>query len=104
MTTRTPRAMHHVKSLDKRQLAEILRKLSPTQVTLYQAVRSHILSDSVPPTLRELGASTGMSYNNAWNHLRRLERAGVLVLLPRQARGIRLVPVADAPKRVRATA
>jgi len=73
-------------------------RLSPAQARVLAFIKSHIARHGLPPTRGEICAALGFrSPNAAEAHLRTLARKGVIELLPRASRGIRLrtAPVQD---------
>jgi repressor LexA len=66
-------------------------RLSPAQARVLAFIEAHIVRHGLPPTRGEICAALGFrSPNAAEAHLRTLARKGVIELLPRAARGIRL--------------
>lgn len=66
--------------------------LTPRQAEILAWIREHARRQGVPPTRAELCLAFGFrSPNAAEQHLRALERKGVLTLQPGRARGIRVL-------------
>jgi len=66
--------------------------LTARQTEILELIRGHIAEEGCPPTRAEIAASLGFrSANAAEDHLRALERKGVIELVPGSSRGIRLV-------------
>ncbi len=66
--------------------------LTPRQTEVLFTIRSFIRDNGFPPTLRELGDILGIKSTNGVNdHLKYMERKGVLELKRFTARGIRVV-------------
>lgn len=73
-------------------------KLTPRQAQILDLIRDHIQETGYPPTRAELARQLGFkSANAAEDHLRALQRKGVIELLPGTSRGIRLVEEAGLP-------
>tara|TARA_B100001123_G_C15243951_1_gene1000159 strand:- start:1339 stop:1560 length:222 start_codon:yes stop_codon:yes gene_type:complete len=68
-----------------------MEKLTERQTEIYQWLRSQIVDNHLPPTLKEIADnfefanSSGSRY-----HLRALERKGWIIRIPHQSRNIRL--------------
>jgi len=70
--------------------------LTRRQAEILELIRSHVAEEGCPPTRAEIAATLGFrSANAAEDHLRALERKGVIELVPGASRGIRLLE--DAP-------
>ncbi len=68
-----------------------MRELTPRQRQVLELVRDFIEERGMPPTRAEIARALGFrSANAAEEHLRALERKGVLNLYPGTSRGIRL--------------
>jgi repressor LexA len=68
-----------------------MRELTPRQQQVLELVRDFIEERGMPPTRAEIARALGFrSANAAEEHLRALERKGVLNLYPGTSRGIRL--------------
>ena len=66
--------------------------LTSRQAEILELIRSYIAEEGCPPTRAEIAASLGFrSPNAAEDHLRALERKGVIELVPGASRGIRLI-------------
>ena len=66
--------------------------LTNRQAEIHELIRSYIAEEGCPPTRAEIAATLGFrSPNAAEDHLRALERKGVIELVPGSSRGIRLV-------------
>ena len=65
--------------------------LTPRQKQILELIQDSISDNGMPPTRAEIAAALGFkSANAAEEHLRALERKGVLELLPGASRGIQL--------------
>lgn len=72
------------------------KPLSPRQAIVLAAIETHMSREGVPPTLRELGAATGIrSTNGVQDHLRALERKGYIETRSLKARGVRLLAASN---------
>lgn len=72
--------------------------LTPRQKQVLDLIRRHIQTRGMPPTRAEIGEAFGFrSPNAAEEHLRALERKGVIELLPGSSRGIRLTAPGGLP-------
>jgi repressor LexA len=70
-----------------------VKGLSPRQVLVCQAIEQHIADAGYPPTLRELGSALAIRSTNGVNdHLRALERKGLLKRDGMKSRGLVLSP------------
>jgi repressor LexA len=70
----------------------IMDRLTSRQSEVLELIRSCISSQGRPPTRAEIARCLGFrSANAAEDHLRALERKGVIELLPGSSRGIRLI-------------
>jgi repressor LexA len=68
-----------------------MQDLTPRQSEILALIQKTIRETGMPPTRAEIAAALGFrSINAAEEHLRALERKGVLELLPGTSRGIRL--------------
>jgi repressor LexA len=68
-----------------------MHDLTPRQSEILALIQKAIKETGMPPTRAEIAAALGFrSINAAEEHLRALERKGVLELLPGTSRGIRL--------------
>jgi repressor LexA len=66
--------------------------LTKRQAEILDLIRSYVAEEGCPPTRAEIAASLGFrSANAAEDHLRALERKGVIDLVSGTSRGIRLV-------------
>ncbi|HEX2138555.1 MAG TPA: transcriptional repressor LexA [Woeseiaceae bacterium] len=66
-------------------------QLTPRQAEILQMIQDFIAESGMPPTRAEIAAALGFkSPNAAEDHLRALQRKGVLVLVPGTSRGIQL--------------
>jgi repressor LexA len=66
--------------------------LAPRQRAVYEFIREHIRLRGYPPTMREIGAGTGIhSTNGVSCHLRDLVRKGWIERDCERARGMRVV-------------
>lgn len=71
--------------------------LTPRQRQIYNLIADHIDDTGFPPTRAEIAETFGFrSANAAEEHLRALERKGVIEMTPGASRGIRLVEEAPA--------
>jgi repressor LexA len=70
---------------------EVMRELTPRQKQILQLVQRAMHETGMPPTRAEIAKTLKFrSVNAAEEHLRALERKGVIELLPGMSRGIRL--------------
>ncbi len=68
-----------------------MRELTPRQKQILEMIQEFIAASGMPPTRAEIAAELGFkSANAAEEHLRALQRKGVLDLLPGASRGIQL--------------
>ncbi len=68
-----------------------MRQLTPRQSQILEMIQEFIAETGMPPTRAEIAGELGFkSANAAEEHLRALQRKGVLDLLPGASRGIRL--------------
>ncbi len=68
-----------------------MRELTPRQKQILEMIQEFIAASGMPPTRAEIAAALGFkSANAAEEHLRALQRKGVLDLLPGASRGIQL--------------
>ena len=68
-----------------------MRELTPRQKEILEMIQEFIAETGMPPTRAEIARQLGFkSANAAEEHLRALQRKGVLELLPGASRGIRL--------------
>ena len=68
-----------------------MRELTPRQKQILEMIQEFISVSGMPPTRAEIAAELGFkSANAAEEHLRALQRKGVLDLLPGASRGIQL--------------
>jgi len=68
-----------------------MRELTPRQKQILEMIQEFITETGMPPTRAEIAAELGFkSANAAEEHLRALQRKGVLELLPGASRGIQL--------------
>jgi repressor LexA len=66
-------------------------QLTPRQAEILKMIQDFIAESGMPPTRAEIAAALGFkSPNAAEDHLRALQRKGVLVLVPGTSRGIQL--------------
>lgn len=66
-------------------------QLTPRQAQILKMIQDFIAESGMPPTRAEIAAALGFkSPNAAEDHLRALQRKGVLVLVPGTSRGIQL--------------
>ena len=78
------------RSIASHSLAETVSH-TPRQAEILALVRDRIVADGLPPTRAEIAQALGFSSANAAEeHLRALERKGVIELMPGASRGIRL--------------
>lgn len=67
-------------------------KLTPRQAEILELIQRVIDEDGIPPTRAEIAGELGFkSANAAEEHLRALQRKGVIELVPGASRGIRLL-------------
>jgi len=68
-----------------------MRQLTPRQAQILEMIQDFIAETGMPPTRAEIARKLGFkSANAAEEHLRALQRKGVLELVPGASRGIRL--------------
>ena len=68
-----------------------MRELTPRQKQILELIQDFIYETGMPPTRAEIAAELGFkSANAAEEHLRALQRKGVLELVPGASRGIQL--------------
>ena len=68
-----------------------MRKLTPRQSQILDMIQEFISETGMPPTRAEIARELGFkSANAAEDHLRALQRKGVLDLVPGASRGIQL--------------
>ena len=68
-----------------------MRELTPRQRQILEMIQEFISETGMPPTRAEIAGELGFkSANAAEEHLRALQRKGVLELLPGASRGIQL--------------
>ena len=68
-----------------------MRELTPRQKQILEMIQEFIAETGMPPTRAEIARQLGFkSANAAEEHLRALQRKGVLDLLPGASRGIQL--------------
>ncbi|MCH7833605.1 MAG: repressor LexA, partial [Proteobacteria bacterium] len=68
-----------------------MRPLTPRQTQILKMIQDFIKETGMPPTRAEISRALGFkSANAAEEHLRALQRKGVLALLPGASRGIQL--------------
>ena len=68
-----------------------MRELTPRQKQILELIQDFIYETGMPPTRAEIAATLGFkSANAAEEHLRALQRKGVLELVPGTSRGIQL--------------
>jgi repressor LexA len=68
-----------------------MRELTPRQKQILELIQDFIYETGMPPTRAEIAAALGFkSANAAEEHLRALQRKGVLDLVPGTSRGIQL--------------
>ncbi len=69
-----------------------MKRLTPRQQEILTLLRNHIATEGYPPTLAELARMLGVSSTTGVrDHLRALERKGILRLQAGASRGIRLL-------------
>ena len=74
-----------------------MKPLTHRQQEILAFIRSHIETEGYPPTLAELARALGVkSTNGVRDHLRALERKGVIELQAGASRGIRLLEESNA--------
>jgi len=68
-----------------------MRQLTPRQTQILEMIQNFIAETGMPPTRAEIAAELGFrSANAAEEHLRALQKKGVLELVPGASRGIQL--------------
>jgi len=76
----------------------MMKELTPRQAEILQLIRDTIEETGFPPTRMEIARMLGFaSPNAAEEHLRALERKGVLEILDGTARGLRLTEALGLP-------
>ncbi len=69
-----------------------MEELTARQAEIFQFIKDHIEETGFPPTRAEIATHFGFrSVNAAEDHLKALERKGVLQILPGTSRGLRLL-------------
>lgn len=72
--------------------------LTTRQAEILQLIQDHIVYTGFPPTRAEIAEKLGFrSINAAEDHLKALERKGVIEILPGTSRGIRLMQESGIP-------
>lgn len=72
--------------------------LTPRQKQIFDMIRKSIETRGMPPTRAEIGQAFGFrSPNAAEEHLRALERKGVIEMIPGSSRGIRVTAPSGLP-------
>ena len=67
-------------------------RLTPRQTQIFEFIQRFMDESGMPPTRAEIARELGFrSANAAEEHLRALERKGVIALLPGMSRGIQLL-------------
>jgi repressor LexA len=75
-----------------------VQDLTPRQAEILELLRTHLRETGFPPTRAEIAAHFGFSSPNAAEeHLRALERKGVIEILPGASRGLRLLQPEGLP-------
>ena len=75
-----------------------MQDLTPRQAEILELLRTHLRETGFPPTRAEIAAQFGFSSPNAAEeHLRALERKGVIEILPGASRGLRLLQPEGLP-------
>lgn len=67
-----------------------LNSITPAQARVLAFVRQFIAEKGIAPTRQEVGDGLGLAPNGVQEHLLKLQRKGLLELMPYVARGIRL--------------
>jgi len=76
-------------------------ELTPRQRQILELIRRHIRDTGFPPTRAEIARELGFrSANAAEEHLRAMERRGVIEIQPGTSRGIRLLEMAEEDLRL----
>ena len=71
--------------------------LTPRQQQILQLIQDHLQETGYPPTRMEIAQTLGFkSANAAEEHLRALEKKGVITMIPGASRGIRLTQTAPS--------
>lgn len=65
--------------------------LTPRQAEILRIIREFLEVNEYPPTIREIAASMAITHRGASDHLKALERKGVLARMPGKARGLRIL-------------
>lgn len=75
-----------------------MKELTVRQEEILQFIKNSTSDNGYPPTLREIGAHTGIRSTNGVNdHLRALERKGYLTRTSTKSRGLKPVGLPDPP-------
>ena len=75
-----------------------MEELTPRQAEILELIRTHLEETGFPPTRAEIAAHFGFSSPNAAeDHLRALERKGVIEILPGASRGLRILQADGLP-------
>jgi repressor LexA len=75
--------------------------LTPRQLEVLKHIRRHIAANGFAPTLQELGDALSVSTVTVFEHVRALERKGLLRREKHKTRAIELVEDSEASSRVR---
>lgn len=71
----------------------LARQRNPRRDLVFAAILAHIAERGFPPSVREIGNRVGLRGPGSVSyHLRQLEAAGLIEVVPDTARGIRVVP------------
>ena len=68
-----------------------MKKITDKQQLILDYIKQHIESEGYPPTVREIGAAFSITAKAAFDHLRALEKKGVIRSGRRRSRAIELV-------------
>lgn len=78
--------------MDNQYLNMSRNTLTDRQTEILELIRAYVAEEGCPPTRAEIATTLGFrSANAAEDHLRALERKGVIELVPGTSRGIRLI-------------
>lgn len=82
----------------------MMEELTARQTEIFQFIKDHIEGTGFPPTRAEIAETFGFrSVNAAEDHLKALERKGVIEILPGTSRGLRLLVEKGLPVIAKAT-
>jgi repressor LexA len=67
------------------------RELTDKQQKIYEFIRSRIQDGGIPPTVREIGDSFGITVKGAYDHLKAIEKKGFIRCEQNKSRAIELL-------------